>query len=636
MAAKLEKRTFLKQVAPFKDLPDEQMELVVTDLKEVRFDKSEVMFLQHKTRVEGLDILVEGGYETFFYTSAGQKQAYNKLKPGETYGAFSILLNKHKSICSVATQKNTRIYRLSSELFRTLCKQQDDFYQYFLSSFGKQMLDDKFANYVANPPLDVESLSFDRYFVRRMDSVNPRPIVSCPADAPAHELAKMMEEHKLSCIFVEEGDDLTGYVTDIILRNKIIAEQRPVSTPARDIMEGPIYQIDTGAYIYEAVLLMFQHKIRYIIVTQGSERLGVVNRSKLLSDQAQSPFVFIQSVRQALTVDELRQKWLQVPEVVHQLLSRGVKSELVNQVITNVSDSIAQKVIEGVIAEIGEPPARFAFMSLGSEGRKEQTLKTDQDNAIIYEDKANEFREKTRKYFLYFAELVSERLNTIGFSFCTGGLMAKNPKWTHSLSHWKRNYNQWIENPDPQSVMNFSTFFDCRLLYGEEKLIEELQAHIVEKLSDPGDLFFSLLANNALQYEPPLTFFRGIRTISKDNQQVFNIKRAMTPIVDLVRVYALKHKILKTNTGERLEALRLHKVLSHSDYHELMQSYYYLMGMRLKYQAENIIDNHEDPHNYVNPKSLTKIEVVTLKEIFKVIANFQQRIKMVFTRNLFG
>src|SRR5699024_389184 len=135
---------------------------------------------------------------------------------------------------------------------------------------------------------------------------------------------------------------------------------------------------------------------------------------------------------------------------------------------------------------------------------KEQTLKTDQDNAIIYEDKANEQREKVRTYFLRFAEMVSERLDMIGFSFCTGGFMAKNPKWTHSLSHWKNNYKEWIDHPVPEAVMNFATFFDCRYIYGESALIEDLKTSIRDRLKNPSELFLYYMATNALQYEPPL------------------------------------------------------------------------------------------------------------------------------------
>ena len=631
-----ERLAFLKNTEPFSLLPQTELETVANELSEIHYYSRELLYQQNKTSVEGLDIIVKGSYDAFILTSENQKKSKQKVEAHRTYGAFSILLNKGKSMLTVEAQKNTLVYRLPPTFFKELCKKHSDFYQHFLTAFGKEMLNEQYVGLVSNPEMNVEALSFDRYFVRRLDSVSAREIIHCNIHTPCHDAARLMEVHKLSCLFVEDNGELLGYITDIILRNKIIGGQMHSATPVKDIMEGPIFRIDSHAFVYEAVLLMFDNMIRYLIIEENGEDIGVVSRTKLLSDQAQSPFVFIQSVRLALTTEELRKKWAHVPEVVYQLLTRGVKSEIVNQVITNISDTIAQKVIEGVIHEIGDPPAKFVFMSLGSEGRKEQTLKTDQDNAIIYEDKANEFREKTRKYFLHFAELVSERLDFIGFSFCTGGLMAKNPKWTHSLSHWKRNYNEWIENPDHEAVMNFSTFFDCRYIYGEESLVTELQKHIVQKLEQPSEYFFSLLANNALQYEPPLTFFRGIKTISKGDQQVFNIKRAMTPIVDLVRVYALKYKILETNTGERLEALRRAKIISDEDFHELMQSYYYLMGMRLRYQSLQIAQDHDESHNYVNPKLLTKIEIVTLKEIFKVIEEFQQRIKIIFTRNMFG
>jgi CBS domain-containing protein len=380
---------------------------------------------------------------------------------------------------------------------------------------------------------------------------------------------------------------------------------------------------------------MFRHKIKYFIVESNGEQIGVISRNKLLSDQAESPLLFIQSVRQANSKDELKTKWMEVPEIVYQLLTRGVKPELVNQVITSISDSILLKVIERTIENQGKPPSEFVFMVLGSEGRKEQTLKTDQDNAIIYEDKANENREEVRHYFLEFASSVSEELNEIGFKFCTGDLMAKNPKWTHSLSHWKENYNLWIENKDAESVMNFSTFFDCRMIYGNKTLIEELQAHVLEKLSNPGEYFYVQLANNALLYDPPLTFFRQIKTVSKGEQKVFNIKHAMNPIVDMVRAFALKNKILKTNTGLRLIELKKASVITDEEYQELTQAYYYLMALRLKHQASQIINKNEEPDNFISPMLLTKVEQVTITEIFKVIENFQDKMKIQFLRKLF-
>jgi CBS domain-containing protein len=322
--------------------------------------------------------------------------------------------------------------------------------------------------------------------------------------------------------------------------------------------------------------------------------------------------------------------------MVTQLLGRGVNAEIANQVITTVSDTIALKVIEGVIQEMGPPPARFVFMVLGSEGRKEQTLKTDQDNAIIYEDKANEHREAVREYFLRFAHTVSERLDHIGFSYCTGGYMAQNPKWTHSLSHWKRNYENWMQDSVPETVIQFSTFFDCRRLYGDESILQELQEFLDGQLQKPQAKLFFYMAKNALQYEPPLTFFKNIRTFTKGKHEVFDIKKAMTPIVDLVRVYALKNRIFEVNTGDRLKGLRDRGVFSEKDYHELTQSYYFLMSMRLRKQAARIIQDKAEPDNYIDLQSLTRIEQFTLREIFKTIENFQERIRVAFTNNLFG
>lgn len=184
--------------------------------------------------------------------------------------------------------------------------------------------------------------------------------------------------------------------------------------------------------------------------------------------------------------------------------------------------------------------------------------------------------------------------------------------------------------------MHISTFFDCRFIYGEKGIVDELKEFLGEKLNEPMERFLYHMANNALQYEPPLTFFKGIKTFTKGDQKVFNIKKTMTPIVDLVRVYALKNKIFDTNTGKRLESLLAAEIFTYNEYHELIQAYYYLMGMRLKKQSRQIITDHTSPENYVDIKSLTKIEVVTLKEIFKVIENFQSKIRLVFTKTLFS
>ncbi|GAB3536059.1 DUF294 nucleotidyltransferase-like domain-containing protein [Pontibacter brevis] len=629
---------FLKTVQPFNVLSDDVLQGVAELLQEVRYTKDTPIYHQEVTKMRGVDIIAEGEYEAFFYDSDHNKRVIEYHHKGYCYGGVSVLLNRKRSLRSVIAKKGTVVYFLHRRDFRALCQTNEEFFQFFTAEFGKRMINDEYAHFVKKPTtIEQNYIASDQLYSRKIESIEYRSLVSSPADTPIYEAARWMAEQKVSCLFVKNTQgNIIGYVTDITLRDNVVARQVNVSEPVSSIMDNPIVSINTQAYVYEAILLMFRTQTRYLLIEEDGAYLGFISRNKLLSEQAQSPFMFIQSVRLARSVEELKRRWEKVPEIVYQLLSRGVKPEIVNQVITTVSDTIALKVIESVIDEMGTPPAKFAFIVLGSEGRKEQTLKTDQDNAIIYEDKANEQRELVREYFLAFAEQVSERLDKIGFSFCTGGYMAKNTKWTHSLSHWKRNYVSWMKEPDPDKVMKFSAFFDCRYIYGEAAIVDELKAFLDEELQKPLGRFLFHMANNAMQYEPPLTYFKNIKTFTVGSQEVFNIKKAMTPIVDLVRVYALQHRIFKTNTGERLEALMEKGVFKETEYQELMQSYYYLMSMRLKKQAVQIIHDKSEPENYIDIRSLTKIEQVTLKEIFKTIANFQTNIKVQFTNALFG
>ncbi|QIX60425.1 CBS domain-containing protein [Hymenobacter sp. BT18] len=627
---------FLKTVAPFSLLPEDVLSGVVGLLQEVTHTKEALIYQQDVSKLRGLDIIVEGAYDTFFYDSEQNHRLPEEYGPGTCYGGMSILLNKKRSIRTVVARKGTRVLALPRRDFRGLCLAYQEFFHFFTARYGERMLNDEYAHFVKPAPAPEENfIAADQLFSRRIETLETRAIVACPANTPIFEAAQRMKAGRVSCLFVtDEADSVQGYVTDMTLRDQVVARQLSASQPVADIMATPLVSIRAEAYVYEAILLMFQTKTRYLLVKRGEEVLGFLSRNKLLSDLAQSPFMFIQAVKLAESNRELKRRWEMVPDIVNQLLSRGVKAEIVNQVITTVADTIAVKVIEGVLAEHGPAPAKFVFMVLGSEGRKEQTLLTDQDNAIIYEDKANEQRELVRAYFLRFATAVSDQLNHIGLHFCTGGFMAKNPKWTHSLSHWKRNYQQWMTESNPETVMQFSTFFDCRYLYGEEPIMQELQAYLHEELRGPQDRFFYFMAKNALQYEPPLTFFRNFRTFAQGTQQVFDLKKTMTPIVDLVRVYALRHQVAGTNTGERLTLLRQQGVFSEKEYQELLQAYYYLMAMRLKKQAKQLMDDRTAPTNYLDPSVLTQVEQVTLKEIFKVISDFQLKIKVGFTKTL--
>ncbi|WP_294309573.1 DUF294 nucleotidyltransferase-like domain-containing protein [uncultured Chryseobacterium sp.] len=627
----------LQKTPPFSLLPESVLQEVSESMQKRTFPKETLAYRQEVTEMQGVDVIMEGEYETFFFDASQNKRCIEVHHSPYCFGGISVVLNRVRALKSVMAKKGTVVYTLPKKEFTELCNAYEDFFHYFTSDFGKKMLDEEFAHFVKTPASFEESyFAADQLYSRKIESIAFKDIVSCTESTPIFEAARIMSKNKVSCLFIRRETDhqIIGYVTDITLRDNVIAECIDPQKAVSEVMDNPIVSISSDAYLYEAVLMMFKTKTRYLLVEKDGDMAGFLSRNRLLSEQAQSPLVFIQSVKQAGNTIELRKKWLQVPDMINQLLGRGVHGEIASQIITTIADTITVKVIENVIRQIGKPPAKFVFMVTGSEGRKEQTLSTDQDNGIIYEDKANEQRETVREYFLDFAKRVSDDLNTIGFVYCKGEFMASNPKWTHSLSHWKRNYEEWINETVPENAMKFSTLFDCRYIYGEESIINELKDFIQEKLQVPNERFFTFIAKNALQYEPPLTFFKRIKTQTIGKAEVFDIKTAMSPIVDLLRVYALRHHIDSENTGERMKKLQETGVFSKEQYQELHHSYYYLMALRLKNQVYQINIEKKMPDNYIEISRLTKIERVTLIEIFKTISNFQQGIRMKFTGSL--
>ncbi len=475
----------------------------------------------------------------------------------------------------------------------------------------------------------------DPFYSKKVRDLHVRNLRLASPDSSVYQCAALMTKEEVSCLFIASPDqEIIGYITDITLRDRLITQRLSPDIPVSRIMETDMVSIHPDAFLVEALMLMFQTKSRYLLVKEQGNYLGWISRTKVLTEQSQGPFMFVQSVKEARQVPELKEKWGKMPGIIDLLISRGMKAGIVNQLISTVADTITQRVIERVIKTIGPAPAKFVFFVMGSEGRGELTLKTDQDNAIIYEDKANAQREAVRDYFLDFATRVSTSLDGIGISFCEGGLMAMNPKWTHSLSHWKRNYETWIIDASQETAMNYATFFDCRAIYGDISLLGELKDHMDLLLRQAPERFYVNLGYNALQYEPPLTFFRQIRTEKIDGEKQVNLKHTMRTIVDLARVYALKYQLYETGTISRIEALQAKGVFSPKESQELTHAFEYLMALRLENQAHLILHKKEKPKNYLVISQLTKVQSVTLVEIFKVIKEFQARIKISFTKTL--
>jgi CBS domain-containing protein len=337
----------------------------------------------------------------------------------------------------------------------------------------------------------------------------------------------------------------------------------------------------------------------------------------------------VHQIERSRCVKEVAEHRKTLPCIVRKMMIGGADTRSLTSKISAVSDAIFRKVVALTLEKIGPPPTPYVLMAMGSEGRSEQTLTTDQDNAILYKDVFSE-RSKVRSYFLKFGEMVCNLLNESGFDYCAGGVMAKNPIWCQPLSVWKHYFSQWIHTADAKNLLQASIFFDFRGVCGDLRLSEELHKHLFGALGVwPG--FFQHLAENALYFSPPLGSLRTFRIRSKGTHpSAFDIKSALMPIVDIVRVYALKHGVESKNTWDRIQDLAVKKVLSRQDSEELEKAYNTLMELRLMRQLDAIIEEKSKPDNIINLTKLTKIERATIKEIFKQEKKYQNMMRSTF------
>lgn len=339
--------------------------------------------------------------------------------------------------------------------------------------------------------------------------------------------------------------------------------------------------------------------------------------------------VLLREISEAAGIDEIVDKHGRLPKLIGHMIEAGAKTRKVTWLITSFSDAILKKIVEIAINDMGPPPVKFAFIILGSEGRKEQTLKTDQDNAIIYADPPDA-KTEAQDYFKALGEKVCNWLDRAGYDFCAGNVMAKNPEWCRPLSEWKEKFSSWIHAAGPEDLLHSSIFFDFRHGFGDMELVRELGDFLSGSISGWSG-FLRHMTENALHYRPPIGFFGNFVVEKKGpRRNMTDIKGAMTPIIDFARIYALQNGIRETNTQERLYRLHLKNVLSRQDYNEIEQAYGFLMQLRFAGQIASI-GRGLSPGNHINPKSLSSIEQKTLKAIFNRTEKLQSKLSFDFT-----
>ncbi len=338
-----------------------------------------------------------------------------------------------------------------------------------------------------------------------------------------------------------------------------------------------------------------------------------------------SPTILINEINAAKDVHEVAASHARLSEIIKTLIDRGVHAKNITHIISSIADAVLDRLLHFALSESGVPPVAFAFVSLGSEGRGEQTLATDQDNAIIFEDVTEDRLDHVTNYFARLSTSICTGLDKVGYNFCKGNIMAMNPKWCQPLSTWKKYFSSWVAEANPQDLMELGIFFDFNCRYGEWQYVEEIKTHI-KTIVKRRPVFFYLMAENTLLFKIPLNFFGNISVESKGpHADSFNIKHVMAMIVGFARIHAIQYSLDSTNTLQRLELLHGKGVFSTSTHSEIVESYNYLMKMRFRHQLGQIKLN-EQPDNFVALLELSHSERGILKKIFAFVGTLRKKL----------
>jgi PAS domain S-box-containing protein len=459
-----------------------------------------------------------------------------------------------------------------------------------------------------------------------------REAVICPLDTSIAHLAQQMTERELTAALIaSETGSIIGIVTDHDLRARVLAAHVDLSAPVHTIMSAPLMKIPEHALIYEALLRMEEKGVHHLAVEDRDGHIvGVVDSKSLIQFQRYGPIVLSREILRAASPDEVVRSCERTAPLVKTLMDSSARPRPVTNMLASICDAATARLIQLAIDDLGPPPAPFAFIAMGSQGRQEQTLLTDQDNGIIYAPPADAGAEQVAAYFLQLGARVCADLHRAGYTLCRGQVMASNPRWCRSLPDWISGFNAWVQKSEPQEVIDLGIFFDFRTVYGAAELAQELRRHIHAALQDK-PAFYHHFAQNALTFKPPFRLPGNIYLGGGATEHAgeINLKDAMMPMVSFARLYALRHQVNQTHTLERIEALAERGVIVPSSRDEISAAYDFLMQLRLGAQLA-AIQSGRPSTNIIHPGKLGYIQQELLKQAFAQIAAVQKKISYDF------
>ena len=462
----------------------------------------------------------------------------------------------------------------------------------------------------------------------RVGDLLGRPLLTCPAGSSVEDAARLMGEQNSEAIVVlGSSGQPSGIITDSDLRRRVLAAGLPGSTRVEQVMSTPLVTIESDALFFEAVHEMLRRQLHHLVVVEAGHPRGVIADGDLLAARAQGPLFMARQIDRAGSIQRLVDLGPVRQQGMRLLFRAGVSAYNLARIMAEMNDRLVRRVLALLESELGPPPIPYCWLGLGSEGRREQALKTDQDNALAYKDPPAELADGATRYFADLAARTVDALVHCGFPRCHGEIMASNPRWCQPLAVWRKHFMRWVKRPEPEALYNAAIFFDLRPVAGDSALADELWSDLLEWIPE-SPLFIQLFMRSALVHRPPLGFFRNfVVEHSGEHRGGFHIKaRGLMPIVEAARAYALARGVTRTNTFERLRALRELGEINQADANDLLAAYEFVIRLRIRHHLD-LLESGQPLDDFIVPDQLSRVDRKTLKEHFKVIAQMQSYIE---------
>ncbi|MBI4964300.1 MAG: cyclic nucleotide-binding/CBS domain-containing protein [Desulfomonile tiedjei] len=621
---------FLGKTLPFKDLDSPSLERLATRWVIDYFPKGSLIFEQGVTEVTHLFLIQKGGVKAYLTRPDTVKVLVDFGGEGAAFGASS-LIRGHKADLNVEAVEDTFCFLLARGDFLKLMQSNPRLSHYYLTSFSEDFV---LAAYSELRQDRVKAKNQERLYLfnKRVQDLVKGPVEAIAPSATVQQAAARMSAKRIGSLLVrDDAGSLIGIVTDKDLRSKVVAKGLDPGCSVADIMASPVQTIPARSLCFDAMLAIMQRQVGHLVVEHQDEIVGVVTAHDIVLSQGSSPVNLFKEIASQTRIEDLHELSRKIPFLVRSLIEEGGKAPNITRIITVLNDSLLDRLFSLLRLDFGPPPVPFCWLMLGSEGRKEQTFRTDQDNSLVYQDPRDpDERRQAESYFEAFVPQAVDHLIACGYPPCKNETAASNPRWCKPYSTWESYFSEWVSTPDPHEVRRARVFFDFRGGHGHSALADGLREKFAT-LARHQHTFLVHLAGDCLLDLPPLSFFRNF-IVEKDGERSNRLdlkNRGLLPIVNFARLMALCHGIQETNTFARMELLAKQGHIPADLYADIREAYEFQTQLNLVHQLR-MAESGQAPDSFIDPGDLSDLERKTLKDAFSVINRLRGFIKEAF------